>query len=178
MGRIKVYPPVKYIAAITFQESLNLEEIVAVLKDLFSAVDSRSEIYPFSFTDYYEPEMGVNLQKLMVSFGELRPAEFLPEAKLATNEIEKNYSIEGNRRVNIDPGYICAAKLVLATTKDYDHRIYLGRGIFGDVHLRFRNKYFAANDWTYPDYRQPQILEYFTRVRNLYLKQLAELSQI
>lgn len=174
MGIIKPHLPVKFIAAITYSPQAPLEEIFHRLETLFSEIDLRSEVYPFDFSEYYTDEMGTNLTKQMVAFRRLLPAESLPDFKMATNTIEADYSLNHNRRVNIDPGYICAAKLVLATTKDYDHRVYLGRGIFGDVHLRYRKKQFRVNEWTYPDYRQDHILEFFETVRETYLKQLAE----
>ncbi|HFE63787.1 MAG TPA: DUF4416 family protein, partial [Caldithrix sp.] len=120
MGIIKPHLPVKFIAAITYSPQAPLEEIFHRLETLFSQIDLRSEVYPFDFSEYYTDEMGTNLTKQMVAFRRLLPAESLPDFKMATNTIEADYSLNHNRRVNIDPGYICAAKLVLATTKDYD----------------------------------------------------------
>ncbi len=174
MGKIRVYSPVKIIAAITFAPDVSREEIIRRLEKLLSPIDSRSGEYAFDFTRYYEAEMGANLRKQMFSFRELIPAEQLPDIKIATNLIEEEFFEADRRRVNIDPGYICAAKLVLATTKDYDHRIYLGRGIFGDVHLCFRKGHFRTNRWTYPDYQQPEILAFFENVRKIYLEQLRD----
>lgn len=152
---------------------MSLGEVLGKMEKLLSKVDSRSTRYDFSkFTAYYNEEMGTGLQKQMVSFRELVPAEKLPDIKIATNHLEEKWRMSGKRQVNIDPGYVCAAKLVLATTKDYDHRIYLNRGIFGDVHLRFRNGHFRPNEWTYPDYQQNPILSFFENVRKLYLEQL------
>ena len=173
MGKIKPYPPVKLIAAITISD-LNLwPDVKTKLESLFSPIDSYSDWYDFTFTDYYRDEMGDHLKKRMVSFQELIQAEQLPEIKLASNELESEFSQNEKRRVNIDPGYICSAKLVLATTKDYMHRLYLGKGIFGDLHLRIHRGQFQPLDWTYPDYKQPAILHYFTEVRKIYLAQLA-----
>ena len=174
MGKIKVYPPVKIIVALTYAPDVSKEEIIRRLEKLLSPADYYSEEYAFNFTSYYEKEMGKELQKQMFSFQELVPAELLPDLKIATNLMEEKFHLRNQRRVNIDPGYICAAKLVLATTKDYDHRIYLGRGIFGDVHLCFRKGHFQINRWTYPDYQQPEILSFFENVRKIYLEQLRD----
>ncbi len=174
MGEVKVYPPVKLFVAITYSPRAPLEEILPHLEQLFSPIDSQSPAFAFEFTRYYEPEMGSGLQKQFVSFRDLIPAETLPDIKLATNELEKKFARSGKRQVNLDPGYICAAKMVLATTKDYDHRLYLGRGIFGDVHYRFRKGHFMVNEWTYPDYQQPEIIHYFEELRRKYLEQLRQ----
>ncbi|MBN2365362.1 MAG: DUF4416 family protein, partial [Calditrichaeota bacterium] len=94
--------------------------------------------------------------------------------KLATNKLEEEFSDSGNRTVNIDPGYVNAAKMVLATTKDYDHRLYLERGIFGDLHMRFRQGNYHPSDWAYPDYRQSAVIAFFRNIREIYLTQLKD----
>lgn len=176
MGDIKTYPPVKLFAAITISDREIWSAAAERLETLYSEVDLQSDWYPFHHTRYYEREMGKNLYKRMVSFTELVWAEKLPDIKLTTNKIEQDFAGEGRRRVNIDPGYLTASKTVLATTKDYTHRIYLGRGIFGDAHLHFINHRFQPTDWTYPDYKEVFILTFFEEMRNRYLKQLAEWS--
>ena len=79
----------------------------------------------------------------------------LPEIKLTTNRLEEQWATpEGNRRINIDPGYLCLQHVVLATTKGYTHRPYLRDGIYADLTLIYRDKSFQPLEWTYPDYRQ------------------------
>ena len=90
--------------------------------------------------------------------------------KHQSNKIEEKYSSNGKRLVNIDPGYIETPKLILATTKNYSHRIYLGEGIYGDVQLIWRGGCYQANPWTYPDYLEKSSLDFFTQARNIYLK--------
>jgi hypothetical protein len=176
MGKIRVYLPVKIITAITYKKQQQLEDALKRLESLLSKIDLESDTYPFNFTDYYLAEMGSLLKKRMVSFQELVPADTLPEIKLATNYIEKEFIQNEGRTVNIDPGYICTAKLILATTKDYDHRIYLNRGIFGDVHLKYQGGKFIPNNWTYPDYRQENIIKFFEEVRRVYLNQIGSIN--
>ncbi|NIA31425.1 MAG: DUF4416 family protein, partial [Actinobacteria bacterium] len=94
--------------------------------------------------------------------------------KLKSNKIESFFSKDAKRSVNIDPGYIETPKLVLATTKNYGHRIYLGQGIYGDVQLYWRNGVFRTNPWTYPDYREMDTLNFLTKVRKKYLSQKGE----
>ena len=175
MGQIRNYPPVKFFTAITFTSESILEEVRTLLQELISIADYSSPAFPFSkFTSYYEEEMGSDLKKIFLTFQELKPAEILPDIKIATNQLESRYLKSGGRQVNIDPGYICAAKLILATSKDYDHRTYLNRGIFADIHYRFRDGKFQINDWTYPDYQQPFIIEFFEEIREKYMMQLRD----
>ncbi len=98
----------------------------------------------------------------------------MPEIKVKTNALEQEISGAGQRIVNIDPGYLNLSKVVLATTKDYSHRLYLGQGIFGDLHLVFINKTFQTQPWTYPDYKQPSVIEFFLKLRGAYRKKLGE----
>ncbi len=175
MGEVKEHPPVLLFAAITFTTRVDLKEVYAQLENQFGAIERQSPVFDFdAFTDYYEPEMGSGLEKVLVTFTSLIAAETLPEIKLTTNQIERNISQSKKRIVNIDPGYLNNSKVVLATTKDYSHRIYLGKGIFGDLHLTFRNKSFQVQPWTYPDYRQAAVIEFFNEVRKLYRKKLEQ----
>jgi hypothetical protein len=175
MGKLRVYPPVKFFTAITTSSGLLLSGVEKKLREVLSEIQDSSAQYNFDeFTHYYESEMGKGLNKKMIAFSRLGPAEILPDIKIATNLVEAEYLQDGRRQVNIDPGYVTAAKMVLATTKDYDHRLYLGRGIFGDVHYRFRRGHFQMMEWTYPDYRQPAIVEFFEQLRNRYMSQLKD----
>jgi hypothetical protein len=119
--------------------------------------------------------MGENLNKLIVTFAKLYTPENLPSYKAETNKIENVFSDGNKRNVNIDIGYVSEAKVVLATTKNYTHRIYLQNGMYGDIHLFFQNKSFQIQDWTYPDYQQNVIIEFFNMVRSRYFHQLGEL---
>ncbi|MFQ5772837.1 MAG: DUF4416 family protein [bacterium] len=165
MGQIKIHPPVKLFAAVTISDKSLWPVIKNKLEQLFSSIDRSIDWYSFHHTQYYQAEMGQNLIKRMISFAELIWAEKLMDIKLTTNKIEEEFSNDRKRKVNIDPGYLCASKIVLATTKDFSHRIYLGRGIFGDLHLQYRNNRFQPTDWTYPDYREPFVLKFFEQVR-------------
>lgn len=153
-----------------------VERAKIALKAAYGEIDAESEVYPFDYTDYYREEMGYGLQKLFISFKSLIPMDSLPQVKLFTNRLEEELGCrEGDRlyrRVNIDPGYLTGAKLVLASTKDYAHRIYLGQGIFAEVTLHYRKGGFEHLDWTYPDYRTELAKRFFKRVRERYLQQL------
>lgn len=177
MGQPKLALDVKLFTAVTFNNKDIYEAIKSILTEKFGAIDTLSVIYDFIYTQYYAKEMGVNLQKQFLGFETLIRPESLPHIKLMTNEIEQKFSQENKRQINIDPGYLTGAKVVLATTKNFDHRIYLGKGIYGDVHLRYRRKKFIMNEWTYPDYREMIVIDFFARLRKKYIKKFHKLLE-
>ncbi len=138
------------------------------LKKRFGRVDFESRALNFDITDYYEAEMGKQLKKRFISFLKLIPIEDLYRIKLYANRLENRYRSGKYRQINIDPGYIDLAKLVLATTKDYAHRIFLRKGIFAEVTLSFKGNSFCPNEWTYPDYRSKEYIDIFNQIRSLY----------
>ncbi|MDD5561273.1 MAG: DUF4416 family protein [Candidatus Omnitrophica bacterium] len=139
------------------------------LKRKFGRIDFQSDPLDFDCTAYYEKEMGAGLKRRFISFRKLIPIQDLYRIKLYTNRVEARCSNSGLRQVNIDPGYLDSAKLVLASTKDYAHRIYLRKGIFAEITLSYRNLSFAHNDWTYPDYRSQEYINIFNKIRKLYV---------
>ncbi len=169
---MKPAAPVKYLTAITFKDSKRLVEATAALESQYGEIDHVSPVYMFDYSNYYEDEMGSGLQKQLVSFRDLQKIEDFVKLKFFNMELEFEYSRAGKRQVNIDPAYLELAKLVVATTKNYDHRVYLGHGIYADVQLRFRNDQFVANDWTYRDYQSPVVLDFLKIVRATYFRQL------
>lgn len=147
----------------------------------FGPVDLESEIWPFTQTDYYEQEMGPNLLRQFVAFDRLIRGDQLAEIKQFTNAVEAEIAedclaLEIPRPVNLDPGYVELAKLVLASTKNATHRVYLGEGIFGEVTLHFVSGCWRPWPWTYPDFRTDHYQEYFIKLRNAYQAQLAALG--
>ncbi len=177
MGQIKVPPPVKFIVAVTFSNDAFLEKTKKALESEYGIIDLESPIFAFHHTRYYEKEMGSGLKKQLFSFRELGNSEKLIEFKLFSLQLEKEFSKEGKRQVNIDPGYLELSKLVLSSTKNFDHRIYLGKGVYGDVQLRYRKGQFVANEWTYPDYRSQLVLDFLITVRNGYFNRLKQVSR-
>jgi hypothetical protein len=163
---------VKPVCGVTFLKGVDLEEVVVRLKDVLGDVDDRTEIFDFSFTDYYREEMGSHLSKAFLSFVDLIHPRNLVGIKCETNLIEESWSVDGKRRVNLDPGYVTGAKLVLVSTKDFAHRIFLGDGIYGDVQLQFRDNCFRVQEWTFPDYQTQTALEFFERVRKKYVREV------
>ncbi len=169
MGEIqKEKRPVKLIIGLLSSNSDYFEKAIRHLIYDFGDIDKESSEIPFSYTHYYDKEMGGNIIRKWISFIDLIYENDLPEIKLHTNDLEQLYKPEyyEGRVVNIDPGFIALDKLVLATTKNYAHRIYMSEGIYGEVTLNFKkDSGFAPNPWTYPDYKDPKNMEFFNIIR-------------
>jgi len=162
---------VKLIAGLLFSEREILSAALATLTGEYGITDFISAARPFLYTDYYCPEMGSKLERIFVSFADLIQPESLPSIKLRTNEIETAFAQSGGRRINIDPGYISPAHLILATGKGYAHRPYLRDGIYADLTLIYSEKSFQALPWTYPDYGEKESREMFKRIRASFIEQ-------
>ncbi len=159
--------PVKiFCGMIAKQEAI--EQAVRRLSVCFGQIDVESKVVRFEVTDYYEEEMGRGLVRKWLAFEGLRERGFLPLAKHMALEIEAQLSEGCRRKINIDPGYVDNAQVVLATTKNYAHRIYIGMGYYAEVTLVYRGGGFKPLEWTYPDYQSPIALEFFTRARSIY----------
>jgi hypothetical protein len=171
MAAVSPMLPVKAVCAVTFSSGLRWEDAVSGLDALLGPMDGASPVFPFDFTDYYRAEMGPGLRKLFVSFETLMPAGDLPRVKRASNGLEAGWALNGRRRVNLDPGYVTGAKLVVASAKDFAHRVCLGDGIFGDVQLQYRHGRWRRSAWTFPDYRTPLAHAFFSGVRDRYNQQ-------
>jgi hypothetical protein len=173
MGKAKEPEPAKlFMSLITSEEDI-LQKGVGDLQEIFGEIDFISEVLPFHFTDYYAQEMGDDLFRRFITFTSLISRALLPEIKLRTNHLEEKYSTRvGHRHINIDPGYLCLEHVILATTKGYTHRPYLREGIYADLTLIYRKKSYQPLEWTYPDYRQSEVIRLFNQFRKTYLEDL------
>lgn len=172
MGTTRPPEPAKLICSILSAEPDLIAAVVAGMQETFGPVDCTSPLLPFGHTRYYQKEMGADLVRQIISFRRLIDPGRLAEIKNQTNRLEQEWAVEGSRQVNIDPGYLTLAKLVLASTKDHAHRIYLGAGIYAEVTLRFRNGAYHPWEWTYPDYAQAEYHDLFGEIRDLLVLQL------
>lgn len=164
--------PVKRIASLIAPKEKALDRAILDLVNLYGPTDWTSPLMPFDRTRYYEREMGGPLMRKFVSFERFMSREELPGTKLETNRLEDRSREQGRRTVNIDPGFVCLERLVLATGKNYTHRIYLSQGIYADLTLVFHRKCFRPLAWTYPDYADAEVIGYFNSVRERYKEQL------
>ncbi|MFH1836797.1 MAG: DUF4416 family protein [Candidatus Omnitrophota bacterium] len=177
MGKICVQAPVKLVTSIIFNDEKAAEEAEKKLCKLFGKKEALEKVLPFDLTDYYSKEMGKDLKRKLICFEKLAEKEGIYDIKIRTNRIEDLFSQNGKRKVNIDPGYVTEAKLVLLTTKDYTHRIHIGRGIFAESTLCFKDGAFGSWSWSYPDYASEAMRDYFKEVRTLYVKQMKKRSE-
>jgi hypothetical protein len=172
MGEIREPRPVKLIVSLFTGDVHLLPATREALAERFGHIDYQSELLPFDHTNYYEAEFGPNLQRQVLAFAQLVPPDQLATIKHSTNQLEQTWVVKGRRRVNLDPGYVELSKLILATTKNYSHRVYLGQGIYAEVTLHYRRGAFRGWEWTYPDYASARYLEIFDHIRDIYLAQL------
>ena len=173
MGTAKEAKPANLFMSLISSDDTILVRGMEDLRLIFGEIDFMSERFSFDQTDYYHEEMGFPLVRNFVTFERLIPIPTLPQIKHATNHLENRYaSTEGKRRINIDPGYLCLVHAVLATTKGYTHRPYLRDGVYADLTLIFRNKSFQPLEWTYPDYRQEEVIMLFNQFRKKYVEEL------
>ncbi len=172
MGTAREPTPVKLVISLLTGKPELLPQVKTELSRLFGALDYEGELLPFDHTSYYTPEFGPGLLRQIVTFERLVNPADLPTIKHQTNSLERSLAVEGKRQVNIDPGYLSLAKLVLASTKDHGHRLYLGQGIYGEVTLTYRQGRFCPWPWTYPDYASDCYCALFGTIRERYRQQL------
>jgi len=171
MGKITRVKPVKLIAGFIFKDGKNFNQAEHILTRKFGKIDFKSQFLAFNYTDYYAKELGSGLNRVFISFQDLISPRDLSSIKVAANRIEERLSLKGNRLVNIDPGYLDAARLILASTKDYAHRVYLDKGIFAELTLIFKGHSFKSWEWTYPDYKSEEYIAIFNKIREIFLRQ-------
>jgi hypothetical protein len=176
MGTPQEPRPVKlFIALLAAQDDL-FPPVERDLVALFGPIDSAGAILPWTASDYYESEMGAGLRRRFISFERLISPEALAEIKHKTHDVEDRYRrAEGagrRRRVNIDPGYVDAGKVVLASTKGAGHRMYLSSGIYGETTLLFYEAAFHPLPYSYRDYLWPETITFLADLRARYLGQI------
>jgi hypothetical protein len=153
MGQINNVHLSKFFCGLLFPSTYNIDEIYKLLESNFKdVIDIKSDITDFDFTTYYNSEMGDNLKRQWISFKTPLNPDRLADIKVMTNDIESFLAKDNKRIVNIDPGYITPANIILASTKDFSHRIYLSKGIYAEVTTIYKKDGFIKLPWTYPDY--------------------------
>lgn len=161
----RIIQPVKPFIGMISKEVILFDEIRDSLTSFLGPVDQESPAWPWGFTDYYEKEMGKRLMRKFFFFSNAINPERLPDIKIRAMEIEDRYRSGGRRRINLDPGYIHPAKVVLSTRKDYSHRICLRDGVYAEVILQYSDNTFRPLSHTYPDFRTKKYIELFNGVR-------------
>ncbi|OGX26308.1 MAG: hypothetical protein A3J51_04745 [Omnitrophica WOR_2 bacterium RIFCSPHIGHO2_02_FULL_45_21] len=217
MGKTKIPPPAKLIIGLIYKpvrqwfgsqysqshkQNAVKDKVLDILKRRFGEIDFLSQELDFDYTDYYYPELGKPLKRIHLSFKRLLCEDKLIYIKLYTNKLEERFSRKQKRRINIDPGFLSLGKVILATTKNYSHRVYLGRGIFAEATLFYgtgkykplshttakiaeshRRRRFSCKEatfrpwpWAYPDYQSKEYIAVFNAIRKLYQEQIKNVS--
>ncbi len=154
----------KIFFGLIYKNVEHCEMMIEKIESLAS-IDIESKEIPFNFTDYYNEEFGLPLKRKWISIDKKVPENELVHLKHTSIEWEKELAIDNKRTVNCDPGGISESRVVLVTTKNYSHRIYIGNGIYGEVTLIYKNKTFKPLEWTYPDYQSETFLKFALKCR-------------
>jgi hypothetical protein len=160
--------PAKLVIGLLLNDKGLLPEVAEELEDAFGMIEWSGPWLDFDYTDYYAAEMGSPLHRRMLVFKKLIEQLDLAPIKLHTNQIEQKIARAGQRRVNIDPGYLLFERFVLATGKNYSHRIHVGNGIYADLTLIYQQGAYRPLPWTYPDYKEKAMGEFLLQVRRKY----------
>ncbi len=176
MGEIREIDAVLLFLAVFSRYESALQWACQRVVEAWGPVALSSEPFAFVETRFYERTMGTDLTKRLMAFETLIDPASLPQRKLQTNAWEEQYAREHpgaeTRPLNLDPGYVTEAKLILASTKDRDHRIYLGQGIFAENTLFHQGGRWQNRPWTYPDYQRADYHQFLVRCREYYRRRL------
>ncbi len=175
MAEAHPFSPVKLICGLIFSRNDVLNRAEEILQRKWGRIDLESSLFDFNLTNYYEKQMGKGLKRKFISFQELISPEVLSEIKLFTNQLEERlrqeFGVE-ERIINLDPGYLSEAALIMATAKNFSHRIPLQKGIYAHLELLFGKREVKLLPWTYPDFKNPAYHNFLLEVRKKLLIQL------
>ncbi|THB81069.1 MAG: DUF4416 family protein [Desulfobacteraceae bacterium] len=166
--------PAKLVVSILTSDRMLVKPVLEKIEQISSPVDLISPWMAFDYTNYYQKEMGTPLFRRMAGFSALIHQGDLCRIKLQTNTIENEFLKGGNRRVNIDPGYLLPSRFILATGKDFAHRVFIGDNIYADLTLIYQKQGFKTLAWTYPDYASEPVLKFLGQVRSKYVLDLKQ----
>ncbi len=171
MGAVYEFEKEKMILGVIYHDKEILNKAMKILTEEFGPVDDCSEEFSFSndFSTYYDEEIGGEGLRRIYSFERLVDPSEQAAIKKRTNEIEALFSVDGNRRINLDPGFINHGRLMLATTKNAGFRIPLCDGIYTELTLFYARGEWHKLPWTYRDYQSERVQRFITKVRNNYL---------
>jgi len=172
MNAADAIPRVKYFIAILYTDDNAFDRAVTSCEAAFGPIDLISDSFPFDQTNYYENEMGPNLNRRFMSFEKLENAGNLGVYKAATNLLEKQFAEDGRRTVNLDIGYLDYDKVVLASAKYNWQKIYLSDGFYADLTLYYRKGNFQPFEWSFPDFKLPTYYPVFLEIRNRFKTQM------
>ena len=178
MGEPAFHPPVLLLLAAFSRHEDGLDWARRKAVEAWGPIALESRPFEFGETRYYDATMGAGLKKVFFAFRRPLDPEQLVEIKLQTNRWEEKYAAGAGktepRPLNLDPGYLTLAKLVLASTKDFAHRIYLSRGIYAEVTLQYRHHRWQHHEYTFPDYRRADYQAFFDECRQWHKRMMSD----
>jgi len=175
MSAFNKRPCVKLIVGLLTKDPELIDRVRKKMEKKFGPIDCESPLLDFTYTKYYEKEFGTDIKRKFYGFERPVPEDSrLYKLKLITGKMESELTENGRRRINIDPGIISLSKLILFTTKDYNHRIYLNGGIFAEITLSFQDGSFRPWPWTYNDYKTGAYIDFFNNARDLFYNTLSK----
>ena len=177
MGRLRSPERVELITGLLASDTVYFHKAEKLLERHFGKIEYRSAPIPFTQSDYYAEEMGAGIIRKFISFERLQRLDDIYKIKLISNRLEQKLSSNGKRNINIDPGYLDMAKLILLTTKDYSHRIYLRGSIYAETTLHFQAGTFKPWPWTYRDYQTNEYLDIFNNIRQIYKTKMEKICR-
>jgi hypothetical protein len=167
--------PVKLFVAVLWADNEVLQDAIRRMEAYWGEVDFAGPDRAFNSTDYYQPEMGSNLNRRMISFLQLFPPDHLSWAKHISNDIEDKLAEDNKRTINLDVGYLDHNKIVLASFKGAGQKIYLGKHVWADFIARYHGGRYQPFDWTFPDFKDGRYDPELSQIRNIYRKQISNL---
>ena len=177
MGKTCEFEKEKLIVGVIYHDTDIYDSAISILKGEFGEIDNASEVFSFSreYSSYYDGELGGEGMRIILSFKETVDPSRQAEIKLFTNSIEEKFSVDGKRRINLDPGFISHGRLLLATTKKTGFRIPLSDGIYSELTLFWARGAWHKLPWTYRDYQSERVQRFLTKTRKIYLSQRTEI---
>ena len=172
MAKKAKFQPVAFFMGILYADETVRDKTLALAEVLFGPLELRTEPISFEYTDYYNDEMGEDIMRMWVGSPELADPADLANWKLATDEIEWQFTVDGRRTINLDPGFVGLSKVVLASLKDHPQRVPLKDGVYADIELIFKHDRWHTTPWTYPDYVDKPALDFLTKLREALLAEL------
>ena len=172
MGTVKPQEPALLFVSTLHRDSDAFDRSKEILENNFGVILYAGLPLPWDYSAYYKNEIGWPLFRQIIFFKNIIDPAFLVDTKLKTKEIESVLSLDGKRCINLDPGYLTLSKVVLASTKNYAHRLYLGKGIYGEITLIFKDGTYTPHIFTYRDYQDKSHVHIFMQARELLKKML------
>jgi hypothetical protein len=172
MGSAEAYTPQKLVLGVLTSRPDAEGEILAAARDEWGPDDFVSPLAPFTWSHYYDAEMGTPIHRFFITFERLVDPSCLAAIKIRSNGLEERWRAGARRSVNLDPGLLALSRFSLATTKDNAHRIALSGGIYAEITLLYREGSYRPLEWTYPDYRSEETVVMLNGIRARYREQL------